>query len=163
MMKIALVTLGFLLSSCVPTREPVPVALKLSSDSGLTCEMMAAEYRANTHIAKEKIVKNIRADKKDIFLAILVWPGLVDFKNADGTEGNALLDRNTWLRELGLLKNCIVADWPQQPERYSPGIRRSRMTQASSVFEMKRNRPTRYNKPVEKELNEGFNTPTTLS
>jgi hypothetical protein len=31
---------------------------------------------------------------------VLVWPGLADFKNADGVEGNALLDRNIYLLAL---------------------------------------------------------------
>ena len=113
------VAIGVMLAGCVPTRDPIPVALKSSTDQKMTCEQKAVEYRTNTHIAAEKIKKNISEDTKDVALAILVWPGMVDFKNADGTEGNALLDRNLYLRELALQKGCKgLVDWPQQPARY---------------------------------------------
>lgn len=94
------------------------MAIKMSDDDSLTCRRMAAEYRTNTQVAKEKIKKNNNEDAKDVVLGLLIWPGLADFKNADGTEGNALLDRNIYLRELALEKSCDVSDWPQQPERY---------------------------------------------
>ena len=74
------------------------------------------EYRTNTEVAESKIAKNRSNDRRELLLAILVWPGLMDMKNADGNEGNALLDRNIYLRELAKVKPCAgVESWPEQP------------------------------------------------
>jgi len=43
----------------------------------------------------------------------------MDLRNADGNEGNALLDRNIYLREIAKSKGCQGVDsWPQQPAVY---------------------------------------------
>lgn len=118
-MKTIILLMLSVVVSCVPTRDPTPVSLKTSADDEMACQRMAVEYRTNTHVAKEKIDKNMNEDVKDVVLGLLIWPGLADFKNADGTEGNALLDRNVYLRELALDKGCDVTDWPQQPPRYN--------------------------------------------
>jgi hypothetical protein len=73
---------------------------------------------SNTHIAEEKIKKNNINDIQDIFLGMFIWPGLADFKNADGVEGNALLDRNIQLKNMAAEKGCDIIDYPEQPERY---------------------------------------------
>jgi hypothetical protein len=71
-------------------------------------------------IAAAKIAKNNRDDTRELWLGILVWPGLFDLQNADGTEGNALLDRNLYLKETATGKKCSGLDaWPKQPERYT--------------------------------------------
>lgn len=48
--------------------------------------------------AAAKIAKNENSDTRDFWLGAFVWPGLMDLQNADGNEGNALLDRNIFLR-----------------------------------------------------------------
>ena len=65
-----------------------------------------------------KISKNDSDDGQDILLGLFIWPGLADFKNADGTEGNALLDRNGYLLALANEKSCDSSLWPSQPTRY---------------------------------------------
>jgi hypothetical protein len=93
--------------------------MKQSGDSALSCEQIATEYKSNTEVANNKIEKNRSNDRKELLLGILVWPGLMDMKNADGNEGNALLDRNVYLLELAKTKSCGVNSWPEQPKRYT--------------------------------------------
>lgn len=113
---LALVVVG----GCVQARDPQLVAIKESGDSALSCEQVAMEYKTNAEIARNKIDKNRANDTKELFLGILVWPGLMDMKNADGNEGNALLDRNLYLLELAKAKPCTgVESWPEQPQRYT--------------------------------------------
>jgi len=86
----------------------------------LSCEQIAAEYKTNTEVARHKIDKNRSNDRREFLLGILVWPGLFDLKNADGNEGNALLDRNIYLREVAKGKSCTaIESWPEQPTRYT--------------------------------------------
>ena len=119
--------LGLLFSlcvGCVTTRTPQPVLMKQPGDPTLTCEQIAVDYKTNTEVALNKISKNRSDDTHDIIVGFFVWPGLADFQNADGNEGNALLDRNIYLRELAKDKNCKGMEfWPPQPERYSYRIR----------------------------------------
>ena len=115
-LALALVILG----GCVQARDPQLTAMKQGGDSALSCEQIAMEYKSNTEVAQSKIAKNRYNDRRDLLLGILVWPGLMDMKNADGNEGNALLDRNIYLRELGKGKSCTaIESWPEQPERYT--------------------------------------------
>jgi hypothetical protein len=92
--------------------------MKTSEDNAMTCDQILAEYRANTDAASYKISKNKSDDGQDILLGVFIWPGLADFKNADGIEGNALLDRNLYLRQLAKTKNCNFINAPDQPSRY---------------------------------------------
>lgn len=111
--------LALLMVACAQTRDPVPVSLKSQADNTMTCEQMEVEYQTNTSVARKKIAKNIDGDERDLLVGFFIWPGLADFKNADGTEGNALLDRNVYLRTLAVEKDCRrVGAWPEQPERY---------------------------------------------
>jgi hypothetical protein len=115
-LALALVVLG----GCVQARDPQLVAITQSGDNGLGCEQIATEYKANTEVARSKIDKNRANDRRDLLLGILVWPGLMDMKNADGNEGNALLDRNVYLLELAKVKPCAgVESWSEQPRRYT--------------------------------------------
>jgi hypothetical protein len=115
-LALALVFLG----GCIQARDPQLIAMKQSGDNALGCEQIATEYRANTAIARSKIDRNHTNDTRDLFLGILVWPGLMDTKNADGNEGNALLDRNVYLLELAKAKPCPgVESWLEQPRRYT--------------------------------------------
>jgi hypothetical protein len=119
-MKIFLALIIAVLSGCVAARDPQLVAMKQSGDSALTCDQIATEYKSNTEVAHSKIEKNRSNDRKELLLGILVWPGLIDNKNADGNEGNALLDRNVFLLELAKTKSCAEANaWPEQPKRYT--------------------------------------------
>jgi len=106
------------LMGCANHRDPNPCQMKLQTDNEMTCEELVAEYKANTTAAGNKISKNKSGDGQDILLGVLIWPGLADFKNADGTEGNALLDRNLYLIQLAEAKNCDRSNLPTQPTRY---------------------------------------------
>ena len=110
--------ISVILSGCISTPKPDPIAVVQSGDDGLSCAEIAAEYHANTETSTEKIVANKASDKKDLAVGILIWPGLVDYNNAAGHEGNALLDRNIHLLEIAGIKECNTAEWPEQHERY---------------------------------------------
>lgn len=115
-----LLIFAVLLTGCVQTRVATLTPVQQPSDGQLTCEQVAREYRTNTEIAGAKIAKNESSDTRDFWLGVLVWPGLMDLQNADGNEGNALLDRNIVLRELARSKSCAGVDnWPAQPKRYT--------------------------------------------
>ena len=114
---VAVVVGCFKLAGCVETRDPNTIPIKQAQDEAMTCNDLGVEYRTNTSVATHKIAKNDEDDTKDVVLGLLIWPGLADFKNADGIEGNALLDRNIYLRELAM-KKCEISEWPKQPERY---------------------------------------------
>ena len=120
MFILALIPLSLLIAACVPARVAQPTPMKQSADVDMTCEQIAIEYKSNTGVADGKIANNRRADKRELWLGILVWPGLMDLQNADGNEGNALLDRNVYLREVAKDKSCKGVDsWPTQPKRYT--------------------------------------------
>ena len=115
---LSLFTFMVMLAGCVSTPEPRPVQTQQSGDNLLTCTELSARYKTNTEIAENKIARNRSNDNQDIILGALIWPGLADFNNADGHEGNALLDRNIYLRQLAEGKDCDTSDYPQQPSRY---------------------------------------------
>jgi hypothetical protein len=120
MSRLVIAVVFGLLTGCVAARDPQLVAMKQSGDSALSCDQIATEYKSNTEVAHSKIEKNRSNDRKELLLGILVWPGLIDNKNADGNEGNALLDRNVYLLELAKTKSCAeVNAWPEQPKRYT--------------------------------------------
>lgn len=114
-------TLSFLviitLSACVYTRDPVFTVTKQEGDTELTCKNLALEYKSNNQVAAEKIRSNRKHDRKELWW-LLVWPGLLDFKNADGAEANSLLDRNIRLLAIAKDKNCNTSSWPTEPGRY---------------------------------------------
>jgi hypothetical protein len=119
-MKIVLALSLLIIGGCVQARGPQLVAMKQAGDGSLTCEQIALEYKANTELAQSKIATNRANDNRELLLAILVWPGLIDLKNADGNEANALLDRNIFLRGVAQGKSCVAVEtWPGQPERYT--------------------------------------------
>jgi hypothetical protein len=95
-----------MLQRLYPCRVHQPIAMKQPNDDGMSCEQITIEYRSNTKIAASKIARNKSADVREIWLGILVWPGLIDQQNADGNEGNALLDRNVYLRKIAKSKSC---------------------------------------------------------
>ena len=115
-----LAIIAFLLPACVKARIPQPMTIRQPTDQGMTCDQMMIEYKTNTEVAAAKIAKNNSDDTKEMWLGILVWPGLFDMQNADGTEGNAMLDRNVYLKETARNMKCQgVEAWPGQPERYT--------------------------------------------
>ncbi len=117
-MRFAVFSLAIFLAGCANTRDPNPVSQKQYGDKEMSCRDLETEYRSNTNIATNKISKNNSDDGQDFLLGALIWPGLADFKNADGTEGNALLDRNEYVRQYAIQKSCDILDWPNQPTRY---------------------------------------------
>jgi len=117
---LALMIVTCLIAGCVHRPPPQPVAMQQANDANLSCEQISVDYTANTEIAKNKIAKNKSSDVDDALWIIFVWPGLADFQNADGNEGNALLDRNIYLRGMAKAKGCKgMESWPPQPERYA--------------------------------------------
>lgn len=107
-----------LLTACANTRDPQVIKLNNDNDFKLSCSEIETEYNSNTFIATAKIAKNNDDDVQDVAVGLFVWPGLADFKNADGTEGNALLDRNIRLLELAKKNGCETAAYMPQPIRY---------------------------------------------
>jgi len=115
-----LLLLALFITGCVSARVATLTPVQQANDVQLSCAEIEREYRANTEIAGAKIVKNENADTRDFWLGVFVWPGLMDLQNADGNEGNALLDRNIYLRELAKSKPCPDFErWPEQPQRYT--------------------------------------------
>ena len=95
-------------------QEKTIQAMRQANDAQLGCQEIAIEYKSNTEVATEKIRRNQSADTHDIIVGFFVWPGLADFNNADGHEGNALLDRNVYLREIAKTKHCEGMEfWPR--------------------------------------------------
>ena len=118
MRAILSVFIVLILISCANTRDPFPVKMIQDKDTQMTCELILAEYRTNTLVAGDKIKKNNDDDVQDVVVGALIWPGLADFKNADGIEGNALLDRNVHLIGIARTNNCDTSEFPPQPLRY---------------------------------------------
>jgi len=118
MVRYVLLAFLILIAGCVETRDPRLIDISQAGDDNITCEQIQIEYGSNTDIATAKIAKNDEDDVQDFFLGAIVWPGLADFKNADGTEGNALLDRNIRLKKIAEGKGCDLSTYPEQPERY---------------------------------------------
>lgn len=120
MRTITLMAVALTVAGCVGTPMPNPVAMRQPNDPKMDCNEIAIEYKSNTEVAADKIRRNNSADTHDIIVGFFVWPGLADFNNADGHEGNALLDRNVYLREIARNKQCDGQQyWPVQPERYT--------------------------------------------
>jgi len=116
---ICLIIVGLLLTGCANTRDPRAISAINPGDDSIACDQIATEYSSNTESAAAKIKKNDDDDVQDLVVGLFIWPGLVDVKNADGTEGNALLDRNIRLKNIAIGKKCIeVASLPVQPARY---------------------------------------------
>lgn len=119
-MRVALLCAAAIaLTACAQTRDPNSVSIKQANDEAMSCVDIETEYKTNTEIATYKISKNNSDDGRDVLIGFFIWPGLADFKNADGIEGNALLDRNIFLRQLAAKKGCDIRAWPPQPTRYS--------------------------------------------
>jgi hypothetical protein len=118
MKLVTLLTLATITAACVSTREPILAIAKQDGDEKLNCQSIAVEYKSNTTSAAAKIKTNRKHDRKELWYGLLIWPGLMDFRNADGHEANALLDRNIRLKEIAISKTCDVKSWPAQPARY---------------------------------------------
>ena len=105
------------LSACAG-REPNLPTVALASDQNHDCSALEAEVLANANAAKAKIASNNARDGGDIAIGIagglLFWPALfaIDTKNADGHEGNALVDRNDHLKQIAMKKGCDVTAYP---------------------------------------------------
>ena len=69
--------------------------------------------------ARHKIDRNHGRDAADLVLGalgtLLWWPAwlALDVKNADGEEGNSMIDRIDYLRDVAEGKGCPISDWPQ--------------------------------------------------
>ncbi len=105
-------------TACVSTRDPNLVAVRKNGDDKLNCKALGLEYKSNTEIASAKVKSNRKHDRKELWYGIFIWPGLMDFKNADGIEANSMLDRNIEIKNIAVSKSCDVKSWPAQPARY---------------------------------------------
>jgi hypothetical protein len=87
-----------ILSACAG-REPSLPTIALASDQSQECTALEAEVIANAI---------------GIAGGLLFWPALfaIDTKNADGHEGNALIDRNEHLKQIALKKGCDASGYP---------------------------------------------------
>jgi hypothetical protein len=113
------VLISLLLTGCGNTRDPQAVSALQPNDNEIGCAEILTEYKSNTESADAKIKKNNSDDVQDVLVGLFIWPGLADFKNAEGTEGNALLDRNIRLKNIAIEKKCeFLASLPVQPIRY---------------------------------------------
>jgi hypothetical protein len=120
MKKISFLFVFLYMAGCVSTPNPRPVAMRQANDAQVSCQDIAIEYKSNTEVAADKIRRNQSGDTHDLIVGFFVWPGLADFNNADGHEGNAMLDRNVHLREIAKTRPCEGMEfWPVQPERYT--------------------------------------------
>lgn len=99
-------------------RTPNPATVSYGTDNIQSCETLESEVRSNATTAQAKIRSNNSRDQGDGAIAVaslLIFPiGLLfmDTKNADGVEGNALVDRNERLKEIALGKGCNVSGYP---------------------------------------------------
>ncbi|MDH5748882.1 MAG: hypothetical protein OEY85_06190 [Rhodospirillales bacterium] len=113
----------FLITACAG-REPMPVQTAAGADYDRSCKSLEVEYISNNNSARSKIAANKSSDEGDVALGVvgvvLFWPVLfaMDTKNANGVEGNALLDRNDHLRTIADSKECNVSAWPPAPAKY---------------------------------------------
>ncbi len=108
-----------LLTGCANTRDPNTVSSLQPTDFEMNCSQILTEYNSNTESAAAKIKKNDDDDVQDALVGFFIWPGLADFKNADGIEGKALLDRNIRLKNIAIERQCdFLASLPVQPTRY---------------------------------------------
>lgn len=118
-MRIFLLLPILALTACVNARDPELVQIEQRHDKLSSCDTLLAHYVENTERARIKITDNEYADIRDYIVGWAVWPGLPDYNNADGQEGNALLDRNIYLKSLGARKWCKTWTWPKQQPRYN--------------------------------------------
>jgi hypothetical protein len=106
-----------MLSACAG-RDPYLPTVALASDQTHDCNVLESEIIANANTARSKIASNNSRDNGDVAIgiggALLFWPALfaIDTKNADGHEGNALIDRNEHLKQIAIKKNCDVTAYP---------------------------------------------------
>ena len=107
---------GLLISGCAIT-TPYPVDRLQEKDKEMTCIDIQREYNSNTKKASDKISANQTADVGGFLFAILIFP-VWDTGNADGHEGDALLDRNEYLMYLADDLNCDASGYLEQPSRY---------------------------------------------
>jgi hypothetical protein len=99
-------------------REPNLQPVAQGGDNEKGCEQLLAEMNANAATAESKIKTQKSRDEGDVAIgvagALLFWPALfaIDTKNADGHEGNGLLDRNSHLQTLAIRKGCDISAVP---------------------------------------------------
>lgn len=117
MRRIALAITLVAVSACAG-RSPEPTTVAYETDNIQECSTLEYEVRANASTAQAKISSNKSQDGGDIAVGVVsvifFLPGLflMDTKNADGVEGNALLDRNERLKQIALSKGCDVSGYP---------------------------------------------------
>lgn len=117
MKYLALAAALLAVSACAGRSPNLPV-VAYDTDTIQTCSSLEREVLNNATAAQSKIAANNARDGGDVAIgvgSVLLLPlGLLalDLKNADGHEGNALLDRNDRLREIAISKGCDVSRYP---------------------------------------------------
>lgn len=117
MRYIALATALLAVSACAG-RSPNLPNVAYDTDTIQSCDRLEQEVQTNATTARSKIAANNARDGGDVAIGIasvLFLPlGLLamDTSNADGHEGNAMLDRNDRLKEIAISKGCDVSRYP---------------------------------------------------
>jgi hypothetical protein len=116
--KATIAILSLLALSACAGRSPNLPTIAYDTDSIQSCDALERQAVANAAEARSKIASNQSRDSGDIAIGVVstlfFFPGLfaLDTKNADGHEGNALLDRNERLKQIALGKGCDVSRYP---------------------------------------------------
>lgn len=117
-MRILIICLGFSIIVGCAGRDPIIQPITRKSDTDKTCEALEYEAHGLAATARTKISLNRSRDDVDLGIgiggAIFLWPALfaMDLNNADGHEGNNLIDRLEYLKMIATNKDCEVNGWP---------------------------------------------------
>ena len=108
----ALVAAAFITSGCAG-RKPAPIDAAQVGDDKMSCEMIAEESRTNARRivelkgeAEGKVAQNIAAAAAGVFLILPFF--LMDFQDAPGVEGRAMVRRQKRLEALAREKGCKI-------------------------------------------------------
>ena len=107
-----LVAVALITSACAG-RKPAPVDAAQVGDEKMSCDMIAAESRSNARRIIElkgeedaKVGQNIAAAAAGVFLILPFF--LMDFQDAPGVEGRAMVRRQKRPHALAQEKGCRI-------------------------------------------------------
>jgi len=88
-------------------REPNPIALKMPGDPDLSCDLIQAEM-VNLRADMEILKPHTNKFWSNVFL-FLLWPPIMDVKDAEKIEYNAMQRRHNHLLIIAKEKDCDFA------------------------------------------------------
>ena len=107
-----LIAVALITSACAG-RKPAPIDAAQVGDEKMTCHIIAAESRTNARRIIElkgeedaKVGQNIAAAAAGVFLILPFF--LMDFQDAPGVEGRAMVRRQKRLHALAQEKGCKI-------------------------------------------------------